>query len=77
MVSIEHGMILHGVDSARPILHEPIVHESVLQKRFNTSSILHRFNCAPVNIKKNCLIKSHFFLASQCIYNARKLDIYS
>ena len=27
-----------------------IVDESVMQKRFSTSSIVHRYNCAPVNI---------------------------
>ena len=122
MISIKHGTILHGVDSARPIAHEPIVDENNRSYRLDTPPIQHRLDCArisyaktigrqlnrarigyaktirhrldcarngytrtiqqqpdcaPVNIKKNCLIKSNFFLTSQCIYNARKLDVYS
>ena len=62
IVSIKHGTISHGIDSARPTAHEPIVHEnnrapyrldsppiqhrldlheSVMQKRLGTGSIVH------------------------------------
>ena len=47
MVSIKHGTILHGVDSARPIGHGPIVHENnrapyrLDTPRFSTGSIVH------------------------------------
>ena len=47
MVSIKHGTILHGVDSAWPIGHTPIVHENnrapyrLETPRFNTGSIVH------------------------------------
>ena len=47
MVSIKHGTILHGSDSARPIGHEPIVHENnsapyrLDTARFSTGSIVH------------------------------------
>ena len=48
MVSIEHGTILHGSDSARPIEHGPIVHENnrapyrLDTVRFSTGSIVHK-----------------------------------
>ena len=113
MVSIKHGAILHGVDSARPIAHELIVHENnrepyrldtpPIQHRLDCArisyaktighqlncarigyakTIQHQLDCAPLQLctseyKKNCLIKSYFFLTSQCIYNARKLNVYS
>ena len=47
MVSIKHGTILHGVDSARPSGHGPIVHENnrapyrLDTPRFSTGSIVH------------------------------------
>ena len=47
MVSIKHGTILHGSDSARPIGHGPIVHENnrapyrLDAARFSTGSIVH------------------------------------
>ena len=47
MVSIKHGTILHGSDSARPIGHGPIVHENnrapyrLDTARFSTGSIVH------------------------------------
>ena len=47
MVSIKHGKILHGCDSARPIGHGPIVHENNQAPyrfdtaRFSTGSIVH------------------------------------
>ena len=46
MVSIKHGTILHGVDSARPIAHEPIVHENNRAPyRLDTPPIQHRLDC--------------------------------
>ena len=113
MVSIKPGTILHDVDSARPIAHEPIVYENnrtpyrldtppiqhwldcarigyakTIRHRFDctrigyTKTIQHQLDCAPLQLctseyKKNYLIKSPFFLISECIYNARKLDVYS
>ena len=47
MVSIKHGTILYGVDSARPIGHGPIAHENTRAPyrsdtpRFSTVSIVH------------------------------------
>ena len=47
MVSIKHGTILHGSDSARPIGYGPIVHENnrapyrLDTARFSTGSIVH------------------------------------
>ena len=47
MVSIKHGTILHGSDSARPIKHGPIVHENnrapyrLDTARFSTGAIVH------------------------------------
>ena len=128
IVSIKHGTILHGIDSARPIAHEPTMHENkrapyrldtppiqhrlecawicygkMIRRRLDCArigyaktiqhqldcarigcakTIWHWLDCAPLQLctseyKKNLLIKSHFFLTSQGIYNARKLDVYS
>ena len=71
------GSIVHESVMQKRFGTGSIVHETVIRERFSTSSIVHRRNCAPVNIKKNYLVKSHFCLTSPCIYNARKLDVYS
>ena len=53
MVSIKHGTILHGVDSARPIAHEPIVHENNRASyRLDTLPIQHRLDCVRISYSK-------------------------
>ena len=53
MVSIKHGTILHGVDSTRPIAHEPIVHENNRAPyRLDTPPIQHRLDCARIGYEK-------------------------
>ena len=54
MVSIKHGTISHGVDSARLIAHEPIVHENNRAPyRLDTPPIQHRLDCARIIYAKN------------------------
>ena len=53
MVSIKHCTILHGVDSARPIGHRPIVHENNRAPYgLNTPPIWHRLDCAWIDYAK-------------------------
>ena len=53
MVSMKYGKILHGVDSARLIAHEPIVHEDNRSPyRLDTPPIQHRLDCARISYAK-------------------------
>ena len=50
MASIKHCTILHDVDSARPIEHEPIVHENNrASDRLDTPPIQHRLDGARIS----------------------------
>ena len=74
--------IRHRLDCARIGSAKTIRHRLDCARVVYVKTIQHQLDCAPLQMctseyKKNCLIKSHFFLTLQCIFKARKLDVYS